>query len=447
MAEVREIPPSRHAEYSASAAHRWMNCAGSLALSKDAMRPTPSEVAAEGVVAHFIAAECLQTGVAAEEYIGDIFKADGFQFTVDRAMAEAIQVYLDNIAEYAAGSEVLVEVEVNYAKSIGTKPDKAWGTSDTIIVRPVELGVHDLKFGRGDDVDPEDNEQMMLYALGALEEYGDLMGYDDDDTKIVMAIHQPRIKKAPKEWSCTVAELKVFAERATKAMHLTVAALWGYAAWKNDGRSAEGWLKFEQEYLVPGEKQCKWCPAKSGCSALRKSVTNTVMRADPVTPDEFESIKFEPRKHVAVTDNDWLAAALAQAPLIKAWLDAVYAERDVRVLGGQHIKGFKPVIGNKGDRKWVNAIAVEQTLKVAMRLPDTAVYKRTLASPAAIEELTKGKEPMIGKRQWEKLQELIVREDGRPTVVPESDPRPAITVRPVEEEFDDLTQQIADDIG
>ena len=446
MADVRVIPPGKHAELGASSSERWLNCAGALVLSKDAMRPTPSEVAAEGTVAHFIAAECLQLGADADGYIGDKFEADGFQFTVDRAMAEAIQVYLDNIAEYAAGSEVLVEVEVNYGKSIGHKPEKAWGTSDAIIPRPTELSVHDLKFGRGDDVAAEDNTQMRLYALGALEEYGDLMGYDDD-TRVVMVIHQPRIKKAPKEWSCTVAELKVFAERARLAAHATVAALWGYAGWKNDGRSAEGWLRFESEYLRPGEAQCKWCPAKSGCSALRKSVTNTVMRADPVTPDEFESIKFEPRKHVAVTDNDWLAAALAQAPLIKAWLDAVYAERDVRVLGGQHIKGFKPVIGNKGDRKWVNTIAVEQTLKVAMRLPDTAVYKRALASPAAIEELTKGKEPMIGKRQWEKLQEFITRADGRPTVVPESDPRPAIEVRPVEEEFDDLTQQIADDIG
>ena len=446
MAEVREIPPSEHAEYGASSAHRWMNCPGSLVLSKDAMRPTPSEVAAEGTVAHFVAAECIQTGVAAEEYIGDIFRTDGFQFTVDRAMAESIQVYLDNITEYAAGSEVLVEVEVNYSKSIGTKPEKAWGTSDAIIVRPEELGVHDLKFGRGEDVAADDNEQMQLYGLGALEEYGGLMGYDDT-TKVVMAIHQPRIKKAPKEWSATVGELKVFAERAKLAMHATVAALWGYAAWKNDGRSAEGWLRFEQEYLKPGEKQCRWCHAKSGCSALRKSVTRTVMNADPVTPDEFESIKFEPKKHVAVADNQWLGAALAQAPLIEAWLKALYQTRDQRVLSGQHVPGFKPVIGNKGDRKWLNAIAVEQTLKVAMRLPDTAVYKRTLASPAAIEALTKGKEPMIGKRQWEKLQELIVREDGRPTVVPESDPRPAIEVRPVEEEFDDLTQQIADDIG
>ena len=104
MADVRVIPPGKHAELGASSSERWLNCAGALVLSKDTLRPTPSEVAAEGTVAHFIAAECLQLGADADSYIGDKFEADGFQFTVDRAMAESIQVYLDNIAEYAAGT-------------------------------------------------------------------------------------------------------------------------------------------------------------------------------------------------------------------------------------------------------------------------------------------------------------------------------------------------------
>lgn len=417
-----------------------------MILAKDAMRPVPSEAAAEGTVAHFIAAEAMTLGVDADDYLGDTFSADGFEFTVDRAMVEHIQTYIDNVKEYAAGGELSIEVEVNYSKPLGLAKDQAWGTSDAVIIRPDEIGVHDLKFGRGDDVGADDNEQLQLYALGALEEYGDLAGFTDD-TKVVMAIHQPRLRKAPKETSTTVGELREFGEKAKRAAHLAKAAIWGYAAWKNDGRSAAGWLEFEEKYLVPGAKQCKWCPAKSGCSALRKSVSSTVMNADPVSPDEFKTVSFEPRKHIAATDNAWLAAALDRAPLIAMWLEAIYKERDARVLSGQAVPGWKPVLGNKGDRKWADPVAVEHYLKTGIRLPDQVMYKRTLLSPAGVEDLTKGKEPVIGKRQWEKLQEMITRADGRPTVVAESDPRPAITVTPVEEEFDDLTQQIADDLG
>jgi len=438
MAEVRKIPDGRHANYSASP--------GFMVLSMDAMKPVPSQPAAEGTVAHLIAAECLSLGVTAESYIGQQFESDGFTFKVDRAMVEHIQVYLDNVGEYAAGAEVLVEVEVNYSAVLGVPKDQGWGTSDVCIVRDNEIGVHDLKFGRGEDVDATDNDQMMLYALGLLDAYGDLMGFSDD-TKVVMAIHQPRIKRAPKEATCTVGELKAFGERAKLAVHSTKAAIWGYAAWKNDGRSAEGWKRFEGEYLKPGEKQCRWCPAKSGCSAVRNVVAKTVMAAEPVGPEEFEAVKFVPKKHIDVTDNEWLAASLAQAPLIEGWLKALYVARDQRMQAGQHIRGYKLVTGQQGDRTWTDAVAVEHYLKTGIRLPDQHVYSRKLVSPAGAEALTKGDDPLIGERQWKKLQDMIKRADGKPTVVPESDPRPAIEVRPVEEEFDDLSQQIADDIG
>lgn len=446
MAEVRHIPPSKHAEYSASSAHRWLHCAGSMVLSKDAMRPVPSQPAAEGTVAHFIAAECRALGLRAEAYIGDKFESDGFTFTVDRDMADNIQTYLDNITEYAAGADVLVEVEVNYSDALGVKKHEGWGTTDAGIVRAEEFGVHDLKFGRGEDVDAEDNDQMMLYSLGLLDAYGDLMDYADD-TKVVMVIHQPRKQRAPKEATCTVGELKAFGERAKLAVHQTKAALWGYVGWKNDGRSAEGWKRFEQEYLRPGEKQCRWCPAKSGCSAVRNVVAKTVMASEPVGPEEFEAVKFVPKKHIDVTDNDWLAASLAQAPLIEGWLKALYVARDQRIQAGQHIRGYKLVAGQMGDRAWTDDTAVEHYLKTGIRLPDQHVYSRKLIGPAGAEKLTKGTEPLIGERQWKKLQDMIKRADGKPTVVPESDPRPALSVTPVEEEFDDLTQQIADDIG
>jgi hypothetical protein len=447
MAEPRLIPPSRHADFSASAAHRWSACAGSWVVGKD-YKNSSSQPSADGTSMHFVSAECWGTGTDPREYIGDRFTTDGMTTTITRDMAEeVIDVYLSNLREYqAAGdAQVQIEVEVNYSKSLGLKPTEGWGTVDALFLYPNEIGVHDLKTGRGEVVDAEDNVQLSLYAIGAIEEYADVLGYDDD-TKVTLVIHQPRYRKAPSEWATTVGALREKAAQIKLAAHSVKAAIWAFAGWKNDGRSAAGWAEFEDKYLVAGEKQCRWCPAKGPCSKVRNVAAKTVFNATPASPDEFTEIKFKPRDHVKVTDNDWLAAAMAQAPLIESWLKAVRAEVDSRLLAGQTIKGFKVVMGSAGDRKWADEEQAEAALK-AMRLKQEQMYNSKLISPTMAEKLTKGDSPPIGERQWKKLQDLIQRAEGKPHVAPESDARQAIQVTPVEDEFDDLTQQIADDIG
>jgi hypothetical protein len=418
---------------------------GSVVLAADAMRPVPSRAAAEGTVAHSIAAEALISGVNADAYLGRVFETDGFTFKVDQDMAEHVQTYLDNAREYAAGDVPLVEVEVDYSRPLGLAPGQGFGTTDLGVVRADEIGVHDLKFGRGENVDVEDNDQLLLYALGLLEQYGDLMAYGPD-TKVVMAIHQPRVQKTPKESTTTVAAIRAFGDKAKLAVHAVKAAIWGYAAWKNDGRQAKDWERFEQQYLNLA-KNMPVVPAKAGCSAVRNVVARTVMAATPVTPDEFQAITLDPKPHVAVADNAWLAASLAQAPMIEGWLKALYAERDLRLQAGQRIEGFKLVLGPKGDRKWADEVAVEHLFKTGMKLSETDMYSRKLIAPPAAEKLTKGVAPAISKTQWEKLQEMIVRADGKPVAAPDSDPRPALSVTPVDDEFDDVTPAPECDIG
>nr|WP_284109456.1 DUF2800 domain-containing protein [Acinetobacter pittii] len=43
---------------------------------------------------------------------------------------------------------------------------------------------------------------------------------------------------------------------------------------------------------------------------------------------------------------------------------------------------------------------------------------------------------VIGPRQWTKIEALITQADGKPTVAPESDKRPALDMKP---QFEDLT--------
>lgn len=63
-----------------------------------------------------------------------------------------------------------------------------FGTGDCLIIANKTLYIIDLKYGRGVLVDAEDNPQMMLYALGALNIFDAL--YDIEEVE--MTIFQPR---------------------------------------------------------------------------------------------------------------------------------------------------------------------------------------------------------------------------------------------------------------
>lgn len=447
MVDVIKVPPTRHSDFGASSAARWMTCAGSWILAKDSPRERDSsKYAAEGTTGHYIASLCIALGQEAADHIGLCYECDGFTFTVDADLAESIQVYLDSLAEYKGGDTLLAEVEVNYSRYLGLKKHEAWGTSDAVILHPAEFSVHDLKLGRGEVVSPIENEQMMTYALGVLDAYQELMDYGDD-TKVTMVIHQPRVKRAPSEWSCTVADLLAFGAKGKLAVHKVKAAIWGYAAWKNEGRQAVEFNEWLDKYTVAGASQCRWCNAKATCPTMRNAAMLTAARAEPATLDEFKEVVVMDKAAIKASDNEWLAAAMEKAELVELWLKATRAEVESRMLAGHTIAGFKVVQGKKGDRAWGDAADAEAKLK-AMRLKVEQMYNLKLISPTDAEKLSKGKAPVIGPRQWKSLQDLITRAEGKLHVAPVSDDRPAVQVKPVAEEFEDLGDtSIADDIG
>ena len=86
-----------HSALGASSAHRWMACPGSVRLGKErgASTSRSGRAAAEGSVAHDIAAECLLLDREAWEYIGETRSHDGWDFVVDQEMAEGVQLYVN----------------------------------------------------------------------------------------------------------------------------------------------------------------------------------------------------------------------------------------------------------------------------------------------------------------------------------------------------------------
>ena len=387
-----------HAKLSPSGAHRWMACPGSVALEA-AFPDQSSAYAAEGTLAHTLASEHLDgSGLHPSQRIGEVHEVDGFTFTVDAAMADYVDNYCRLVREYADGGLLLVEQRVPIEHVTGETG--ATGTSDAIIVDTTKrtLYVVDLKYGMGVRVDAGDNPQLMMYALGAMEQCDQLGEFD----QVCMVIHQPRLNHVSEHW-IYVGDLWAFKRRAAEAAELT---------------------RQPDAPLVPGEKQCRFCKAKATCPALRAEVTEVV--SGSATLDEF----LVPD---VTTGDNYLSVAMSKVGLVEDWCKAVRAEVERRLLAGQKVDGFKLVEGRRGNRKWSNDAEVEALFK-SFRLRQDEMYDYSLISPTKAEKLLKDT-----PKRWEKAEALISRAEGKPSVAPATDKRSSLTVQSVADDFRDLT--------
>ena len=419
-----------HAMLSPSSAARWIPCPGSVALSRD-IKDTSSSFADEGTAAHELAAKCLIDGSSTQDRIGLVIPVNGTDYTVDADMADYVGGYVKRIRDLvdSLGGELLVEQRLDISGITGE--EDAGGTSDAVILLDDEIIIVDLKYGQGVQVDAEDNPQLGIYALAAIEKY-DILGAVE---RVRMIIDQPR-KHHYSEAVMPVEELQAFKATVQEAAMRCGAAL----------RFYDNYKELHDKYLNPGEKQCKFCPAKATCPKLRDAVTTEVWGTTAATADDFDNLDaLSDMLTVAVEQveggyggdiEEWLGAAMSKVGLVEDWCKAIRAEVERRLLAGVAIPGHKLVEGRRGARAWANAEEVEATLK-AMRLKVEQMYDLKLISPTTAEKLAKS--GTIGPRQWPKLQEMITQSDGKPSVAPASDKRPALVIKPVADEFDAVT--------
>jgi Protein of unknown function (DUF2800) len=413
-----------HAQLSPSSAVRWMACPGSVALCKD-LPDTSSSFADEGTDAHEVAALCLSLGTDAAGYVGTI-REKGTIVGVE--MALAVQDYVNYVRDVvkSTGGQLLVEQRLPISQITGEAD--AHGTADVVILAGDELIVADLKFGRGVPVEADSNPQLQIYALAALQEFGLV----SDFTTVRMVIHQPRLG-AVSEWTQTVEELEAFGVEVGRAAERTV----GLAI----GRTHLRAMYSPAGEYNPTEKGCKFCKAKATCPALARLVQDTVGSDfdDLTTFDRAATVRALGDQET--TPADPLAAAMAAADLIEGWLKAVRAEVETRLLAGVPVPGWKVVQGKKGNRAWTDKAQAEALLR-SMRVPHDQMYDYAVISPTSAEKLAKAE--AIGPRQWPKVQALITQGEGRPSVAPESDKRPALVMSAVADDFQDVT---ADDLA
>jgi hypothetical protein len=425
-----------HARVAPSKLTQRLACIGSLAM-EEGMQDTSSEAADEGTAAHFLAATCLNSnqdpaawvkgwiGVTPEgrAYFraGNVDVKDRY-FEVDPEMVAAVRKYVQFVEHAAKGGDLYVEQPLPIDHLTGE--DGATGTGDAIILAPRILKVVDLKYGAGNEVFALDNDQLLSYGSGALRKFGML----DDFEELHLTIHQPRIKSEPDTWVLTVAQLR---EWEAKVQAITPSIWLAYehrANWINEKREAA------LSYLTVGD-HCRYCLAKAKpCPKYDAFVLEAIGVEDfaDVRHDEVSAIPEEPTE---------LAAKMAACSLIEVWIKAVRAKVEAELFAGKEVPGYKVVRGKQGNRAWKDAAAAEVMLK-SFRLKQEQMYDFSLISPTTAEKLFEAE--TIGKKQYPKLLPLIVRAEGKASVAPASDKRPAIALGATVEDFDVKTPSAED---
>jgi hypothetical protein len=383
--------PTKHAKLGASSAHRWLACPGSVAaIEALPIGDTSSPFAIEGTAAHELSEICLLSGEDAEAWIGKPL-VEMPDWVVDEEMAEYVQVYLDYCRAIARDAdEIFVEQTVSYNDWV----PEGFGTNDfgALNLKDKSIKIADLKYGKGVQVDAENNPQAMLYALGTYAEYGWVGEID----RIDIAIVQPRLYHIS-EWSISVKDLLKWAEWVSQRAEIALS---------------------DDAERVPGEKQCRFCEVKSTCKALMKYTEDIIMA-------EFDDLDDMPSPDT-LTDAQ-LRKVLETKGLIEGWLSSVETVVRERLEGGDSFDGFKLVEG-RSLRKWGNENAAAEALTET--LGADVAFKSTLISPAQAEKALK-------KDQRSMLDDLVIKPAGKPTLVPESDKRPAINL--TDEDFENVS--------
>lgn len=365
-----------HARLSASAASRWMLCPGSVNLS--APLPNKSSIhAATGTLAHNLAARALE-GKGSPQ-IGDNQLVDGYLVTCDQEMVDGVQFYLDTIrADIQKGDKTFVEVDLTPALQ-KIDPDLG-GTADHIRWRPKaqHLLVTDFKYGAGKVVEPTENKQLKIYALGAL------LTVDKPVKEVTVRIVQPRIEHEDgrvRDWTFPAVELIEFAADAAEAASRT--------------RDASA-------PLVPGETQCGFCPARFQCPGLER-------QQHALVAAEF------PARELATYDPQALAKALDAIPLVEARIKAIREFAYDEAERGNPPPGYK-LVDKRPTRKWISEEAVH---KWAIGNAIDPFEAPTIKSPAQLE---KG----LNKDQKAEMAHYVQSVSSGHTLVAESDKRPAV---------------------
>ena len=404
-----------HARLSPSARYRWQACPGSI---REIARYTPaggsSAGAIDGTHSHTLLEHCIKHSVEAKHYVGMVLTDHEGMFAVDRERAERVQVALDYIAARVIGTAATIKSEEQVDPSPFTGRDDMTGTVDVQIHFGTEmLEIIDYKDGIN-PVTAKDNPQLVQYVFGVL---GNMMkeGTLPPFKWYRLTIIQPKLALKGidpiSSWDYTSDEIMGM------LMPMVVEAN------ATDDPGAP---------LVPGEKQCTYCPHRPNCQTFQQwSLEKAGIKFSkvPEVPPASPAEQAAGNEVVGMTDQQ-LREMIEAAPLIRKLLADAEEQAVARISAGKPIEGLKLVNG-RGSRSWAKDEDATVRALTRMGVPKKNTVVTAIVSPAQAEKLrwTKkdGTEGFLTEGQVERLnKEYIKRSEGRLTVVSESDHRKAV---------------------
>ena len=265
---------------------------------------------------------------------------------------------------------VLIEQRVDFSRWV----KEGFGTADCIVVADGTLQVIDFKYGRGVLVEAEGNPQMKCYALGAFGLFDCL--YDIDSVR--MTIYQPR-RDNVSTCELTKDELYKWADEVLKPA--------ADLAFKGGGEFQCG-------------EWCGFCKAKTDCRA----------RADA----NMELARYDFSLPPLLTDKD-VEEILSKLDGLISWASDIKEYALQQAISGMKWDGWKLVEG-RSNRRYTNEVSVVDTVSKAGFDP----YEHKVLGVTAMQKL-------LGKSRFEELlATFIEKPQGKPTLVPDSDKRPAM---------------------
>ena len=365
------MPPKGHAILSASSSERWLNCPPSARLCEN-YEDKGSDYAAEGTDAHTLCEFRLKQalGIPVEDTIENLSWYNTEMEECAASYAAYVLELLETAKQTCTDSVVMIEQRLDFSRWV----QDGFGTADCIVIADGVLNIVDYKHGKGVEVSAEQNPQMMLYALGALEIFDGI--YDIDTVR--MTIYQPR-KSNISAYEMEKGDLLKWADT-----ELTVKARLAYTG---------------QGEFHCGE-WCRFCKAKAECRE-RAEANLALAQYDFQNP--------------ALLEDEEISAILIKVDELSAWAADVKEYALQQAVSGKQWPGWKLVEG-RSNRKYADDAIVAAAVESAGFDP----YERKVLGITAMEKL-------LGKSRFaELLAPYIEKPQGKPTLVPDSDKRPAI---------------------
>lgn len=375
----------KHALLGASSSARWLVCTPSARL--EAMFPDEqSPYAAEGTIAHDLAESILRHKLEDKKAP----KLDDYSTEMVEAVNRYVDICEEKVNEARARSsdaEALIEARLDFSRWV----PEGFGTGDMVIVADGVLEVIDLKYGKGVPVSAFENTQMRLYALGAY----DVNEFLYDVKSVRMTIVQPRLDSV-----------------STDEMSLEELLDWGEEIKPIAQRAFRG-----EGECTPCD-YCNFCKARHTCRALSNTCLDTFYKNGG-------------KLNQLLTDSE-VSDILAMKDLITKWIKGVYDFAYEKALSGEkQWPGYKLVEGT-------SRRTITDPEAAAKTLLDNGYKEEDIFKPRELEGITNLQKVLGKKGVNEYLEAYIDKPEGKPTLVPDSDKRPAInTVETMMNEFDD----------